>query len=150
MFIIALISLFLNQDKFLLILKEANQISIFQFINIQALELDYLCLIMIAPLNHSPMLASNMPSAETILSIWPQKILFLRSMTADSKISSKTFIKQHIKNNFKPKNYGMNTDWSTIWSLKSLKDKEDMYGPARTMMVMFNQISLPKVMDLLD
>jgi hypothetical protein len=45
----------------------------------------------------------------------------------------------------KQKNFGMNTDSLMIWSLKSLKVKEDTFGLVKIMMVMFNLILLLKV-----
>lgn len=41
-----------------------------------------------------------------------------------------------------------NTDSSMIWSLKLSKVKVVLFGLAKTMTVMFNQISLPKDSDL--
>lgn len=51
----------------------------------------------------------------------------------------------NIKQNSKPKKFGMNIDLLMIWSLKSLKEKVDMFGLAKIMMVMFNLILLLKV-----
>jgi len=44
----------------------------------------------------------------------------------------------------------MNTDLLMIWLPKQSKVKEESSGPVRTTMVMFNQILLLKVSDLLD
>ena len=46
----------------------------------------------------------------------------------------------------KAENSGTNTDSLTIWSLKSSREKEDMSGPARIMMVMFSLIWSLKVL----
>ena len=49
------------------------------------------------------------------------------------------------KQNSKQKKFGMNIDLLMIWSLKSLKEKVDMFGLAKITMVMFNLILLLKV-----
>jgi len=67
----------------------------------------------------------------------------------DSKISSKTCTKQNTSLNLNQKKSGMSTDSSMIWSLKLLKEKEDMFGLVKTTMVMFNQISSLKVFFIL-
>ena len=64
---------------------------------------------------------------------------------ADSRTSSKTCTKLNTKKNSNQEDSGMNTDSSTIWSLKSSRVKEDTSGLARTMTVMFNLISSHKV-----
>lgn len=64
---------------------------------------------------------------------------------ADSRIFSKIFMILNIKQNSKPKKFGMNIDLLMIWSLKSLKEKVDMFGLAKITMVMFNLILLLKV-----
>jgi hypothetical protein len=61
-------------------------------------------------------------------------------MTEDSKIFSNKFMTHNIKKNSKAKSFGINIDSSMIWSLKSLKAKEVMFGHVKTMMVMFNPI----------
>ena len=61
-------------------------------------------------------------------------------MTVDLKISLKASIKANIKNNSKPENFGMNIDLLMIWSLKLLKEKEDMFGLAKITTVTFKVI----------
>jgi len=65
-------------------------------------------------------------------------------MMDSSKISSKNFTKNNIKTISKPKDYGMNTDSSMIWLLKSLNQTEDSSGLAKITTEMFNPILLPK------
>lgn len=50
--------------------------------------------------------------------------------------------------NLNLRDYGTNTDSSMIWSPIWLNLKEDMFGPAKIMMEMFNPILLHKDMDL--
>ena len=61
-------------------------------------------------------------------------------MMVDSRISLKVFIKVNIKNNSKPENSGMNIDLLMIWSLKLLKEKEDMFWLAKIKTVTFKVI----------
>jgi len=66
----------------------------------------------------------------------------------DSKISSKKFSKKTIKHNSMLLDSGMSIDSSMIWLLMLSNLAVDSCGPVRTTMVMFNLISLLKVMDL--
>lgn len=68
---------------------------------------------------------------------------------AVSKISSRTSMRPNIKKNFKLKHFGMNIDSSMIWLPKLSREKEATFGPAKTMMVMFSLILLPKVINIL-
>lgn len=54
-------------------------------------------------------------------------------------------MKLNTRLNSSQKNCGMNIDSLMIWLLKLLKDKEDMFGPVRTMMGMYSQILWLKV-----
>lgn len=69
---------------------------------------------------------------------------------ADLKIFSKIFMILNTNKNFKLKKFGMNIDSLMIWLLKLLREKEDMFGHVKTMMVMSNLILLLKAMDLWD
>ena len=70
-------------------------------------------------------------------------------MTVDSKTFSKKFMRETIKHNLKLPDFGMNIDLLMIWLLTQSNPKEDLCGLVKIMMVMFNQILLLKVMDLL-
>ena len=63
-----------------------------------------------------------------------------------SRISSKKYMKEITNPPLKKKKSGMSTDSLMIWLLTVLNLMVDLFGHARTMMEMFNQISLPKVM----
>jgi hypothetical protein len=63
----------------------------------------------------------------------------------DLKIFSKDSTIKLMKNNLKLQEYGINIDLLMIWSLKLQNSKEAMFGPAKTMMVMFNLTLLLKV-----
>jgi len=69
-------------------------------------------------------------------------------MMADSKISSKRFMIRTIKNNSKTLDFGTSIDLLMIWLLTQSNPTVVSCGPAKTTMVMFNQILLHKVMDL--
>jgi len=66
-------------------------------------------------------------------------------MMADSRIFSKIFMILNTNHNSKPRKFGINIDSLMIWSLKLLREKEDMFGHVKIMMVMFNLILLLKV-----
>ena len=59
----------------------------------------------------------------------------------DSKIFSKKYTNPLIRRTLRPRICGMNTDLLMIWLPMPLSQMEDLYGLAKTMMVMFNQIS---------
>ena len=61
-------------------------------------------------------------------------------MTVDSKTSSKVYTITTTRRSSIAERYGMSTDLSTIWLLRSSRDQEAMFGLARTMMVMSSQI----------
>ena len=63
----------------------------------------------------------------------------------DSKTPLKEFIMNHIKLNFNQRNYGMNIYLLMIWLPIWLNHKEDLFGHAKIMMVMFKVILLHKV-----
>jgi hypothetical protein len=67
----------------------------------------------------------------------------------DSKISSKRFLIKNTKHNSMLPVFGMNIDLSMTWLLTQSNPTVDSFGPVKTTMVMFNLISLLKVMDLL-
>jgi hypothetical protein len=69
-------------------------------------------------------------------------------MMVDSRISSKKFMKKTIKNNLRMLDSGTSIDLLMIWLLTQSNLMVDLCGPAKTTMVMFNQILLRKVMDL--
>ena len=94
-------------------------------------------------------LLSNILLKETILYTWALRIPFLKDMMADSKIFSKKYMTIHTNQTSSKKDFGMNTDLLMIWLHKLLNLTEDLFGHAKTMMVMFNQILSPKVTDLL-
>lgn len=70
-------------------------------------------------------------------------------MMVDSRIFSKKFSMLNIKLNLMRKNFGMNIDLLMIWLLMLSNLMVDLSGLVKIMMVMFNLISLLKVMDLL-
>ena len=64
-----------------------------------------------------------------------------------SKILSKEFMKLNTKVNSPKPESPTNIDSLMIWLHKQSKVKEVLFGPARITTVMFNQISLLKVLD---
>ena len=145
-FITALISWFQKLENLQLNLKERFKTWIFQSINSLDQELVLLCSIMTAQLPISLILASNMPFKETIHFTWPPKIPSWKNMMVDLKIFSKIFMIRNTNKNSKLKKFGMNIDSLMIWLLKLLRDKEDMFGHVKTMMVMSNLILSLKVL----
>lgn len=93
--------------------------------------------------------ALNMLFKETTHVTWLLKILSWNYMTVDSKIFSKKSMTLIISNNSKKRNFGTSIDSLMIWLLTQSNLMEVSCGPARTMMEMFNLISLLKVTDLL-
>lgn len=59
-------------------------------------------------------------------------------MMADSRISLLKYTSQPIEKNSNPKSFGTSTDLLTIWLLKSLKEKVDTSGLAKTTTEMYN------------
>lgn len=108
-------------------------------------ELDLLCIIQMKVSKHLLIVVSNMPYKDNILCTWQPKILFWKNMMEDSKIFLKKFIRKNIKNNSRPRNYGISTDSSMIWLPIWSNRKEVLFGRVKTMMVMFNLILLLKV-----
>jgi len=108
------------------------------------------CTTPILPSPNSLTNALNMPWSETTPYTWPPKILLWKNMMEDSKIFSKRFMITNINLNLNNKDYGMNTDSSTIWSHRWLRVKEALFGPVKTMTEMFNLISLLKDTDHWD
>jgi len=109
----------------------------------------WVCTTLMNQLSHSLTLHSSLLLIETTPYIWALKTQFWRDMMEDSKISSKLSIKVITNLNSKRKVSGMNTDLLMIWLHMLSNPMEDLYGPARTMMEMSNQILLLKAMDLL-
>jgi hypothetical protein len=61
--------------------------------------------------------ASSMLFKEIIHFIWVLKIQFSKNMMEDSKIFLNRSFRVITKMNLMPRNFGMNTDWLTIWWL---------------------------------
>jgi len=66
----------------------------------------------------------------------------------DSKIFLKRFMQKITRSNLRLRDFGMSIDLLMIWLLTQLRAMVDLYGPARTMMEMFSQTSLPRGTDL--
>ncbi len=117
-----------------------------KFLNSKVKEvLDSVCIMLMKVSKTLPIVALNLPFKDNIHSIWPLKIPSLRNMMVDSKISSKESIIKLIKLISKAKKYGTNTDWLMIWLPIWLNLMVDMFGPVKTMMVMFKVTVLLKV-----
>jgi len=71
-------------------------------------------------------------------------------MMADSRISSRASMRATILPSLRKRVFGMNIDSLTIWLLMLSNQMEDLFGPARTMMVTFNLILLLRAMDHWD
>ena len=65
----------------------------------------------------------------------------------DSRIFFKRSMIKTIKHNLRLLDSGMSIDLLTIWLLTQSNPTEDLCGLVKIMMVMFNLISLLKVMD---
>ena len=89
--------------------------------------------------------------------ILAQRIPFWKSTMADSSTSFKksmtsTYSQSHIHNivtvyvtestrhSTRPRVFGMSIVWLMTWSLTPWRQREDLYGHARTTMVMYNQM----------
>ncbi len=148
MSIIALISWYQKLDNYQLTSKAIHKILTFLFINSQAQVSVLLCLTMTVQSLISLTHASNTPCKEITHCTWLPKTLSWKSMMVGLRIFSKTCMKLSIKNNSNQRNSGMNIDSLMIWSHKSSRVREDMFGPVKIMMVTFNQILLLKVLNI--
>jgi len=98
----------------------------------------------------SPELASSSLLTEDTLLSSPPRTPSSRSMMADSKTFSNRSMKKITKNTTNQRELTTNTDLLMIWLLRFLREMEVLSGLARTTMVMFKVISLPRVMDHSD
>ncbi len=83
---------------------------------------------------------------ESILCIWPPRTPFWRSMMANSRTFSNKFMKSNTKRPLKQKRFGMSIDWLMTWLRTWWNQKEDSFGPAKTMTEMFKAIVLLRVL----
>lgn len=91
--------------------------------------------------------ACHMLSAKTCPATWQPRTQFSRNTMVASRISSRKSTTEITENNLRQRVSGMSIALLMIWLRMSSNLAVASFGPVRTTTVMFNPISLPKVMD---
>ena len=94
---------------------------------------------------NSPTAAFNMLWIDNILCTWLLRIRFWKNTMENSKTFSNKFMKNSTGRSLRIKKSGISIDWLMIWSLIWWNRREDLFGHAKTMMVMFKVTVLLKV-----